>query len=199
MPDRAPRRAALYARVSTDHQELENQLSQLRAEAERAGYTVVAEWTDTESGGKPGRYGLELARQAARRRRYDVLLFWSLDRLSREGVPATVAYLAELHQAGVTWRSLQQPELDTTGPYGWVIVALLASLAEMERQLIRTRTRAGLERARKEGKRLGRPPALYDRRRAVELRQAGHSVRQIAAALNVSPATISRLLSRAPS
>lgn len=186
-------RVALYARVSTrDRQEVENQLLQLRAEAARGGHDVTAEYIDTESGASADRPRFQAMMHDACRRRFDLLLFWSLDRFSRQGVAQTIAHLKRLEDYGVKFRSLRQPEIDTTATWGWVVISLFAALAEIERGLIVERTRAGLERARRQGKQIGRPRRVVDAERIRELAAAGVSVRGIARQLGISPATAAR-------
>src|SRR5579864_3938330 len=129
-------------------------------------------------------------------RRFDILLFWSLDRLTREGTLATLKYLELLESYGVRWRSLTEPWIDSAGPFRDVIISLLASLAKQERVRISERVRAGLKRARQYGTRsgrsIGRPRALFQRDRALELRRQGLSWRKIAKTIGVSPSTIRR-------
>jgi DNA invertase Pin-like site-specific DNA recombinase len=189
-------RAAIYARVSTADQHPENQLAELRQFCERAGLDVVAEYTDADSGAKPNRAAFQRMLADAARRRFDVLVFWSLDRLSREGVARTIQHLARLEAYGVRFKCLKHPELDTTAPWGWVIVAMLAALADIERQLIRERTRAGLARARALGKRIGRPPADADSSAIAAMAAQGKSARAIAAALGLSASTVRRRLAQ---
>ena len=129
-------------------------------------------------------------------RRFDVLLFWSLDRLTREGTLATLKYLELLESYGVRWRSLTEPWIDSAGPFRDVIISLLASLAKQERVRISERVRAGLSRAKQYGTRsgrsIGRPRAIFQRDQAIELRKKGLSWREIAKTIGVSPSTIRR-------
>ena len=137
----------------------------------------------------------ETSRDAAARR-FDVLFFWSLDRLTREGTLATLKYLELLEAYGVRWRSLTEPWIDSAGPFRDVIISLLASLAKQERVRISERVRAGLTRAKQYGTRsgraIGRPAALFRRDRALELRAQGLSWRKIAQTVGVSPTTVRR-------
>src|ERR1700686_761126 len=116
-------------------------------------------------------------------RRFDVLFFWSLDRLTREGTLATLKYLELLESYGVRWRSLMEPWIDSAGPFRDVIISLLASLAKQERVRISERVRAGLLRAKQLGTRtgrpIGRPKAVFSRQRALELRATSLSWRAI--------------------
>src|SRR5215472_10195588 len=155
-------RVAIYARVSTDDkgQDPENQLRQLREWCARMGYPVVREYVEHENGGKGVEYRQQLAAMfaGAARREFDLLLVWSLDRVSREGMAATVAHLQRLSSHGVAFRSYTEEHLSTENELVRnILLAVLASLAKVEREKISQRTKAGLERARANGKRLGRP------------------------------------------
>jgi DNA invertase Pin-like site-specific DNA recombinase len=157
------KQVALYARVSTADkgQDPENQLRQLRAWCERMGYLVAGEYVEHESGGKGAdqrpKYA-ELFADAARRK-FDMVLVWALDRFSRSGLTGTVVDLQRLSSHGVSFHSYSEPHLSTDNELVRdVLLAVLASLAKLERQKISERTKAGLERARAKGKRLGRAP-----------------------------------------
>jgi DNA invertase Pin-like site-specific DNA recombinase len=191
-------RTALYTRVSTQHkgQETANQLLQLRECCQTQNWSIVHEYEDHESGGKSERIVFQQMLRDAAARRFDILFFWSLDRLTREGTLATLKYLELLESYGVRWRSLTEPWIDSAGPFRDVIISLLASLAKQERVRISERVRAGLTRARQYGTRsgrsIGRPRALFQRDRALELRRQGFSWRNIARTIGVSPSTIRR-------
>ena len=155
-------RAAIYARVSTEDkgQTPDNQLLQLRAWCERMGYPVTREYFEHENGGKGIEYRKQLAAMftGAARREFDLLLVWSLDRFSREGMAATVNYLQRLALNGVAFRSFTEEHLSTENELVRnILLATLSSLAKLEREKISQRTKAGLERARARGKVLGRP------------------------------------------
>src|ERR1700719_3526980 len=155
-------RVAVYARVSTDDkgQTPDNQLLQLRAWCERMGYPVVHKYVEHENGGKGAEYRKQLAAMfaGAARRKFDLLLVWSLDRFSREGMAATVGYLQRLASHGVAFRSFTEEHLSTENELVRnILLATLSSLAKLEREKISQRTKAGLERARARGKVLGRP------------------------------------------
>ncbi len=193
MPRKEKSRAAIYARVSTrDKQEAKNQLLELRRYARRQRWKVVEEYVDRESGAKSDRPQFRKMFADADRGHFDVLLFWSMDRLSREGALKTLQHLQRLSDCRVRWKSLTQEFLDSTGPFGDALVALLAALAQQERETIRARINAGLDRARKEGKRLGRPMKVFDREKALRLRQEGLSIRAVAKKLGVPHATVQR-------
>jgi DNA invertase Pin-like site-specific DNA recombinase len=155
-------RAAIYARVSTQDkgQTPDNQLLQLRAWCERMGHPVAREYVEHENGGKGIEYRKQLAAMfaGAARREFDLLLVWSLDRFSREGMATTVGYLQRLASHGVAFRSFTEEHLSTENELVRnILLATLSSLAKLEREKISQRTKSGLERARARGKLLGRP------------------------------------------
>ena len=179
-------RVVLYTRVSTQHkgQETANQLLQLRECCHAQNWLILREYEDHESGGKSERTAFQQMLRDAAASRFDVLLFWSLHRLTREGTLATLKYLELLESYGVRWRSLTEPWIDSAGPFRDVIISLLASLAKQERVRISERVRAGLTRAKqfgtRSGRSIGRPRALFQRDRALELRKQGLSWRNFA-------------------
>jgi DNA invertase Pin-like site-specific DNA recombinase len=187
-------RTALYARVSTTDkgQSADNQLVELHRFAAAQGWELTTEYVDHESGSKADRPHFKAMMAAASRREFDVLLFWSLDRLSREGALKTLQVLNQLSEWGVGYRSFTEPYLDSAGVMSDAIVALLATLAKQERLRLVERVRAGLDRARREGKRLGRPAKLLDRYRVLDLRRQGLTWCQIAGELGVSIAAARR-------
>jgi len=191
-------RTALYTRVSTQHkgQETANQLLQLRECCQAQNWSIVREYEDHESGGKSERTGFQEMLRDAAARRFEILLFWSLDRLTREGTLATLKYLELLESYSVHWRSLTEPWIDSAGPFRDVIISLLASLARQERVRISERVRAGLMRARqcgtRSGRSIGRPRSVFNRDRVLELRRQRLSWRSIAKIIGVSPSTIRR-------
>jgi DNA invertase Pin-like site-specific DNA recombinase len=153
---------AIYARISTDDkgQDPDNQLRELRQWCERTGYPVVREYVEQETGSKGVEYRKKLAEMfdGAARREFDLLLVWSLDRFSREGMAATVAHMQRLTSHGVAFRSFTEEHLSTENELVRnILLAVLASLAKLEREKISQRAKAGLERARARGKILGRP------------------------------------------
>ncbi len=186
-------RVALYARVSTSDQTAENQLRALREHAERASWTIVAEYTDhAVSGTREKRAGLDRLMADARRRRFDLIAVAALDRLGRN-LRHLVTLLDELQHLGIGLVSLREA-LDLTSPIGRAMFALVGVLAEVERAWIIERTHAGLRRARAQGKRLGRPRVLGDPARIRQLLDNGASRRAAARALGVSEGTIRRAL-----
>lgn len=155
-------RVAIYARVSTQNgrQETDNQLAQIRAYCERQGYEVYREYVENESGRKGRRERSEFAEmfRDAEKRRFELLLFWSLDRFSREGIRKTIHYLQHLDSLGVHFKSHTEPYLDTDNELvSHILLGVLSYFAELEAKKVSERTKAGLERARVSGKTLGRP------------------------------------------
>jgi DNA invertase Pin-like site-specific DNA recombinase len=186
----------IYARVSTTKQDNDNQLIQLREFAcKQSGWEVAAEYVDTVTGsGKKDRVQFDRMMLAASQRQFDVLLFWKLDRLSREGVRKTLVYLERLDSWGVRWRSFMEPFFDSCGIMRDVVISIMATLAEQERITISDRTKAGLRRAHKAGKVLGRPTLSLDMEQVRRRRARGESLRTIAKALKCSPSLLVKRL-----
>jgi DNA invertase Pin-like site-specific DNA recombinase len=153
------KRVALYLRVSTNEQTVENQQRELEAVAERHGWNVIAVYTDTGIGGTKGRDkrpGYDRLCRGIARRDFDQVSAWSVDRLGRS-LQELVEFLGELHAKGVDLY-LHQQGIDTGTPAGKAMFQMLGVFAEFERAMIVERVKAGLSRARSQGKRLGRRP-----------------------------------------
>jgi len=183
--DSKPLRAALYARVSTSDQTTENQLLELRRYVEARGWTGADYIDQGISGTKERRPALDRLLTDARRRRFDVLVCWRLDRLGRN-LKHLITTLDELAAMGVAFTSLNEG-IDTTTPAGRLQLHLLAAIAQFERDRIRERINAGLARAKAQGRRLGRP-----RRTPAPAVVAGLTIRQAAERWNVSKSTAAR-------
>jgi DNA invertase Pin-like site-specific DNA recombinase len=181
-------RAAIYARVSTLDQEPENQLGELRRYVSARAWTAVEYVDKGVSGAKDKRPALDELVKDAKRRRFDVLICWRLDRLGRN-LRHLILLLDELHAVGVAFVSLAEG-IDATTPAGRLQLHVLGAIAEFERARIAERVRAGLVRARAQGKRLGRPTTTLPLERLDQL--AGNSVGQAAAVLGVSRSTVKR-------
>ena len=183
---------AIYARVSTRDkgQDTENQLAQLRAFCRRQGWEVYREYVDAATGSKATRPAFQSLFEDAHQRRFDLVLFWSLDRFSREGVLATLQHLQRLDSYGAGWRSFTEQYLDSCGLFKDAVLSILATIAKQERVRISERVRAGLETARKKGKRLGRRPLDVN---TLKIRQAQGSIRQVARQFGVSHSYVARL------
>jgi DNA invertase Pin-like site-specific DNA recombinase len=186
----------LYARVSTKDkgQDTENQLAQLRQFAASQNWTVVHEYVDRASGKRSDREQFQRLFTDASQRKFDVVLFWSLDRFSREGVLETLQHLQRLTQYGVNWRSFTEQYLDSMGIFKDAVLAILAVIAKQERIRLSERVHAGLARARKQGRVGGRPKLVLDRDRVMALDGDGWTIREIAEEMGVSRASIDRIL-----
>lgn len=183
-------RVAIYSRISTDKQDSTNQLTDLRDFAQRQGWSVVFEFVDTATGGTADREQFQLMFQAAERHEFDTLLFWSTDRLTREGTLETLQHLRRLEQAGVGFRSFTEQYLDSTGIMKDVVLALLATMAKQEKVRISERTKAGLMVARSRGVKLGRPARIFDVQKASRMLSEGLSKRQVSRNLNIPLSTL---------
>jgi len=186
------KRAALYLRVSTLDQHPETQLHDLRALAQQRGFEIVAEYTDRISGAKARRPGLDELLYHARRHRFDVVLVWAFDRLARS-VRHFLEVLDELNHLQIEFVSFRE-NIDTGGPLGRAVVIIVGAIAELERNLIIERVRAGMRRARLEGRHIGRIPLTLDRTSILQHRAHGQSLSQIAKTFQISRATVSRVL-----
>jgi DNA invertase Pin-like site-specific DNA recombinase len=187
--------AALYARVSTRDkgQETENQLAELREFAEKQGWEIRYEFVDRESGSTSERPEFQAMFQAASQRKFDVLLFWSLDRLSREGVLETLQHLNRLNSYGVNYRSFTEQYFDSCGIFKDAVISILATIARQERIRISERVRAGMKIARAKGRHIGRPRAVVDAARIGQLCALGTPWRRIGEQLGVSARTVKRI------
>jgi len=177
-------RIALYARVSTKDkgQDYENQLRELREFVNRKasdGWSLAHEYVDKASGKSSERPAFRRMLDDASRRQFDLVLFWSLDRFSREGVLETLQYLQRLSAHGVEWFSYREEYLRSVGVFKEAVLAILAAIAKQERIRLSERVQAGLSRARAQGKVLGRPRAAVRQERVLRLRERGLSLREI--------------------
>jgi DNA invertase Pin-like site-specific DNA recombinase len=189
-------RVALYARVSTKDkgQDTENQLHQLRAFAEQHG-TIYKVYTDQESGGKADRTEFKHLLREAYQQKFDLVVFWRLDRFSREGALATLRYLKELKDHGVNYKLFTEPYLDSLGPFGDVIVSLLATIAAQDLIKISENTKAALAKKKAAGVQLGAPSKSAEVVAQVRrLKASGASNQAIARALQLSPSTVAKYL-----
>jgi DNA invertase Pin-like site-specific DNA recombinase len=189
------KRAAIYVRVSTDKQTIENQLRELRQIAERRGWEIVEEYHDAGISGAKGRKdrpGLDRMLKDAQRRRFDVVMAWAIDRLGRSLIDL-LGTIQTLDACDVDLY-LDQQAIDTTTPAGKLMFQVTGAFAEFERSMIRQRVNAGLKRAVEAGKQLGRPridPAL-ERRIQSQLR-VGKGILKVAAECGVGSGTVQRI------
>jgi DNA invertase Pin-like site-specific DNA recombinase len=192
-------RIARYARVSTKDkgQDHENQLRELREFVTRKagdGWTLAGEYVDRMSGKTAERPAFQRLFEDASRKQFDLVLFWSLDRFSREGVLETLQHLQRLSSNGVEWYSYREEYLRSIGVFKEAVLAILAAIAKQERIRLSERVVAGLNRARAQGRVLGRPKAAVRAERVLRLRERGMSMRQIADETGVSTMTVQRIL-----
>jgi DNA invertase Pin-like site-specific DNA recombinase len=190
-----PKRAALYLRVSTDGQTVDNQRLALEAVCEQRGWEVIRVYSDNGDSGAKGRSqrpGLDALLKDASRGRFDVVLAWALDRLGRSLVDL-LDTLGELEAANVAL-VLHQQAIDTTTPAGRMFFQVTGAFAEFERAMIRSRVRAGLERAKARGVRLGRPKTGTRVEAAIRTHlAAGEGIKKVAKAVGVGNGTVSRI------
>ena len=192
-------RAVLYARVSTTDkgQDPELQLAELRQVAAQRDWHVVAELVDQASGAKRDRPALTKVMALASAGRLDVVAVWRFDRFARSTTHLLDA-LEQFRRSGVDFVSLRE-QIDTSTPMGKAMFTVTAAVAELERDLIQERVRAGVARAQAAGKHCGRPRRRFDPRAARELLAGGHSERQVAMMLGLPRSTLRRKLSESTS
>ena len=188
------KRPVLYMRVSSLDQHPETQLLDLRQMATQRGYEIKQEYTDRISGAKARRPGLDELMRDARRGRFDVVLVWASDRIARS-VKHFLEVLDELNRLNIEFVSFRE-QIDTAGPLGRAIVVIIGAIAELERNLIIERVRAGMRRARLEGRHIGRNPLTLDHEAIQRERCQGQSLREIAKGHRISTATVQRVLRR---
>src|SRR5947207_9003708 len=183
------RLAALYLRVSTLDQHPETQLHDLRQMAAQRGLEIAGVYEDRITGARASRPGLDRLMSDARQGKFPALVVWSCDRLARS-VRHFRETLDELNRLGVEFLSFRE-QLDTGGPLGRAVVIIVGAIAELERSLIVERVRAGLRRAKLEGRRLGRPPMQVNREALWEDRQRGRSITEPRPTTSAVPASAS--------
>ena len=190
------KRVAIYARVSTNGQSVTNQLRELRQVAKRQGWKVVAEFIDRGVSGAKGRAQrpqFDKLCQAATRREIDLIMSWSVDRLGRS-LQHLVTFLGEIHAKGVDLY-LHQQGVDTSTPAGKALFQMCGVFAEFERSMIQERVKAGLARARAQGKKLGRPRVTASIERKVRThRTKGMGIKAIARKLGIGTGTVQRIV-----
>ena len=191
-------RVALYLRVSREEQDSVNQLNQLSGFAAGLGQLVKV-YDDCATGKNGDRPAFKAMLHDAAARRFDLVVFWALDRLTREGPLKTLLYLEQLASSGVKFKSFTEPMLDTTTPVGELLIPILSWVAKQERQRISDRTRAGLDTARRKGKKLGRPVGTrLDVAKIASLRSQGLTTRAIAAHIGKSKSAVHKIVAGLP-
>ncbi len=186
------KRVGIYARVSTNRQCPESQLLPLREYATARGFEIVSEYVDVISGSKDSRPELARLMADAAKRRLDAVAVWKFDRFARS-TRHLVTALEQFNALGVDFISLSE-SIDTSTPMGKMVFTVLAAVAELELSLIRERVVMGLERAKAQGKVLGRPRVETSEEQLLTLSEQGLSSRQIAKQLSLSPSTVLRRL-----
>src|SRR5512142_380134 len=187
------KRAAIYCRVSTLDQHPETQLYDLRQMAAQRGVEIVQEYTDRISGAKSKRPGLDELLRDARRGKFDVVMVWAFDRIARS-TRHFLEVLDELNHLQIEFVSFRE-NIDTGGPLGRAMIIIIGAIAELERNLIIERVRAGMRRARLEGRQIGRRPLELDEQAIRRERAQGHSLLEIAKMHRISKTTVYRVLS----
>jgi DNA invertase Pin-like site-specific DNA recombinase len=157
---------ALYIRISTSKQEEENQLIQLREFAKKNNWEIFKEYMDIAISGKENsRPAFDELFRDAHKKLFDIVLFWDFSRFSRSGALFTLQKLQELKGLGIEWISYQEPYIRSIGQFSDVIISLLSTVAKIEREKISMRTKAGLERLKSQGVKLGRPKGKKDKKK----------------------------------
>ena len=191
------KRAGLYMRVSTVDQHAQTQLHDLRQLAGQRGFEIVREYTDAGySGARSRRPALDEMLADARHGRLDVVVVWAGDRLARS-TKHFLELLDEFNRLNIEFVSFRE-QLDTAGPLGKAILVIIGVVAELERNLLVERVRAGMRRARLEGRRIGRRPVEVDREAVCRDRARGMSLGQLAKAYRISRTTVRRVLASVP-
>jgi DNA invertase Pin-like site-specific DNA recombinase len=191
------KRAAIYTRISTGDQHAATQIYDLRELAKQRGFEIAHEYTDTISGAKSKRPGLDQLLTDARRHRFDVVVVAAFDRVARN-VRHFLEVLDELNYLNIEFVSLRE-NIDTGGPLGRAMVVIVGAIAELERSLIVERVKAGMRRAKLEGRRIGRTPLNIDRDQVVSDRRSGQSLTQVAKKHRISRASVVRFVREAQS
>jgi DNA invertase Pin-like site-specific DNA recombinase len=181
----------IYARISKDSSDLDNQLLVLREYCQRMNYEIVNEYTDIVSGAAANRIEFNKMLSDASKRKFDMLLFYALDRFSRAGTRETIHYLQMLDDYGVAYKSFTEQYIDSSGIFKDVIIALLSTLAKQERIRISERVKAGLEKSRLEGRVGGRPNLEATKIGKIrEMKSTGMSILAISKQLSISRGTV---------
>ncbi len=190
-----PARVALYCRVSTSEQSTDSQLLDLRRYTRERGWQLFKEYTDDGiSGTKDSRPALNELMNDAKKRRYDAVLVWRFDRFARSTKHLILA-LEEFRNLGIDFVSYQE-NIDTSSPLGSAIFTIISAVAQLERDIIAERVKAGLRRAKENGKKLGRPKVQVDLDQVKALHSQGYSTRAIAQELGLTKSTAATLVTR---
>jgi DNA invertase Pin-like site-specific DNA recombinase len=193
-------KAALYARISTDdgRQHTENQELEIEEFCRRRGWQISSRYIDQISGAADTRDRPELLRlfADARRGKFEAVVVWSLDRLTRAGINEALLAIRRLSENGVQFHSVTEPQFSSAGPAGDLLIAIAAWIAQHEREQLVRRIRSGIDRAKAQGKQIGRPFREIDAAKLAELRDQGQSWRQIGKTVGISKSTAARAVRR---
>jgi DNA invertase Pin-like site-specific DNA recombinase len=186
------KKAVLYLRVSTLDQHPETQMYDLRGLAAQRGFEIIHEYTDRISGAKARRPGLDQLLADARRGKFQIVMCWAFDRIARS-TRHFLEVLDELNHQNIEFISFRE-NVDTSGPLGRAMVVIIGAIAELERNLIIERVRAGMWRAKLEGRQIGRAPLQVDRVALLRDRENGKSIGDLVIAYQISKASVCRVL-----
>ena len=189
------KRAAIYTRVSGVDQNVATQLCDLRPLAKARGYEVVGEYTDMISGAKAKRPGLDKLMSDAQRGRFDVVLVWAFDRMARS-VRHFLEVLDDLTRLNISFVSFRE-NIDTDSALGRAMIVIVGAISELERSLIVERVRAGMRRAKLEGRQIGRARLDINRQQVIKDRRGGMSLTAVAKRHSISRASVCRLMKEA--
>ena len=181
----------IYARISKDSSDLDNQLLVLREYCQRMNYEIVNEYKDIVSGAAAIRVEFNKMLFDASKRKFDMLLFYALDRFCRAGTRETIYYLQMLDDYGISYKSFTEQYIDSSGIFKDVIIALLSTLAKQERIRISERVKAGLEKSRLQGRVGGRPTLETAKIEKIrEMKSSGMNIMAISKELRISRGTV---------
>jgi DNA invertase Pin-like site-specific DNA recombinase len=189
------KKAAIYGRVSTNDQNVESQFCDLRSLAKARGYEIVAEYSDTISGTKAKRPGLDHLLSDARRGQFNVVFVWAFDRIARS-VKHFLEVMDELNRLNIGFVSFRE-NVDTDSALGRALIIIVAAISELERSLIVERVKSGMRRAKLEGRQIGRARLDINREQVVQDRRSGMSLTVVAKRHAISRASVCRLMKEA--
>jgi len=188
------KKVALYMRVSTNKQDVNNQLIQLRPYCSKNDWEIHDEYIEVISGKQKSRPEYDRMFVDAHKKSFDIVLFWDFSRFSRAGTYHTLMKLKELENLGIGWQSYQEPYLSSIGQWKDVVISVLSTVAQAEREKISERTKAGLQRAKRKGKRLGKRPKKINFNQVwVEYRKQG-SINKASKVLPIGYGTTYRII-----
>ncbi len=188
-------KVAIYVRVSTEKQDANNQIIELRNFCQKSNWEIYYEYVDIVSGKENSRPAFDKMFVEAHMKKFDMVLFWALDRFSRSGTLFTLQKLKELENLGIAWKSYSEPYFDSLGAFKDVVLSIMATLAKLEREKISERTKAGLNRAILEGKIIGRPKtSKYLKDRCIEVYFHNKSISQTSKEINISYGTAWKII-----